>query len=114
MSHTIPSLEELKQRAYCKFHNTFSPSTNDCNILRRQIQSSINEGRLVLPTMQVVHTLELKNPKVLVRPSQTVSTKGKNVIVGDERPEKKLAQKEIPQAACQTRDSGTAHRHRMC
>ena len=23
-SHTIPSMDELKRRAYCKFHNTFS------------------------------------------------------------------------------------------
>ena len=45
-----------------------------------------------------VHMLELKNPKVLVRPSQAESTKGKNVVIGDERPEKKLAQK-IPQGA---------------
>ena len=34
--------------------------------------------------------LELNNPKVLVRPSQAESTKGKNVVIGDERPEKKL------------------------
>ena len=34
-SHTMPSLDELKQLAYCKFHNTFSHATNDCNILRR-------------------------------------------------------------------------------
>ncbi|XP_039840972.1 uncharacterized protein LOC120700818 [Panicum virgatum] len=45
-----------------------------------------------------VHVLELKNPKVLVRPSQAESTKGKNVVIGDERPEKKLTQ-EIPQGA---------------
>ena len=83
MTHTIPPLEELKRRAYCKFHNTFSHATNDCNVLRRQIQSAINEGRLVLLTMQVdqnhfpVHTLELMNPKVLVRPSQAESTNGK-------------------------------------
>ena len=41
-SHTIPSMDELKRRAYCKLHNTFSHATNDCNILRRQIQSAIN------------------------------------------------------------------------
>ena len=34
--------------------------------------------------------LELNNPKVLVRPSQAESTKEKNVVIGDERPEKKL------------------------
>ena len=43
-SHTIPSIEELKRRAYCKFHNTFSHATNDCNALRRKIQSAIDEG----------------------------------------------------------------------
>ena len=37
-----------------------------------------------------VHMLELSNPKVLVRPSQAESTKGKNVVIDDERPEKKL------------------------
>ena len=76
MSHTLPPLEELKRRAYCKLHNTFSHVTNDCNILRRQIQSVINEGRLVIHNMQVdqnsfpVHMLELNNPKVLVRLSR--------------------------------------------
>ena len=42
-SHTIPSTEELKRRAYCKLHNTFSHATNDCNVLCRQIKSTINE-----------------------------------------------------------------------
>ena len=57
MSHVIPPLEELKRRAYCKFHNTFSHATKDCNVLRIQIQSAVNEGRSVLPTMQVDKTL---------------------------------------------------------
>ena len=39
-----------------------------------------------------VHKLELNNPKVLVRPSQAESMKGKNVVIGEERPEKKLTQ----------------------
>ena len=83
MSHTIPPLEELKWRVYCKFYNTFSHATNDCNILRRQIQSTINEGRLIVPAMQVdkyhfpVHVLELRNPKVLIRPNQAKTTKRK-------------------------------------
>ena len=103
MSHTLPSLEELKRRAYCRFHNIFSHATNDCNVLRRQIQSAI-DGRLVLSNMQIdqtpfpVHILELSNPKVLVQPSQVESTKGKNVVIGDERPEKKLTLK-TPQGA---------------
>ena len=66
-------MDELKRRAYCKLHNTFSHATNDCNVLHRQIQSAINEGRLVVPAMQIdqnhfpVHTLELSNLKVLIR-----------------------------------------------
>jgi len=99
MSHTLPLLEELKRRAYCKLHSTFSHATNDCNMLRRQIQSAINIGRLVNPNMQVdqnpfpVHMLELNNPKVLVWPSQAKSTKGKNIVISDGRPEKKLTMK---------------------
>ena len=42
--------------------------------------------------------LELNNPKVVIRPSQDESTKGKNVVIGDERPEKKLTMK-TPQGA---------------
>ena len=43
LSHTIPPLEELKRRAYCKWHNS-SYATNDCNIFRQHIQSLVNEG----------------------------------------------------------------------
>ena len=67
-------------------------ATNDCNIFRRQIQSAVDERRLVLSEMQVdktpfpVHTLELNNPKVLLRPDQAEGAKGKNVVIGDPRP----------------------------
>jgi hypothetical protein len=32
ITHTIPPLDELKRRAYCKFHNSYSHATNDCNV----------------------------------------------------------------------------------
>ena len=75
-------MDELKRRAYCKLHNTFSHATNDCNVLRRQIQSAINEGQLVISGMQVdqnpflmhTHVLELKNSKILIRPNQAELT----------------------------------------
>ena len=95
MSHTIPPLEELKRRAYCKWHNSFSHATNDCNVFRRQIQSAVNEGRLVVPQMQIdnnhfpVHAVEIQNPKILIRPNQAESTKGKNVVIGEPRSEQK-------------------------
>ena len=44
ITHVIPPLEELKRRAYCKFHNSHSHATNDCNVFRRQVQSAMNEG----------------------------------------------------------------------
>jgi hypothetical protein len=46
IDHIVPSADELKRRAYCKWHNSFPHATNDCNVFRRQIQSAINEGRL--------------------------------------------------------------------
>ena len=36
-----------------------------------------------------VHTVELHNPKVLIRPNQAESTKGKNVVIGEPRSEQK-------------------------
>jgi len=92
LSHVIPPLEELKQHAYCKWHNTFSHATNDCNIFRRKIQSAVNEGRLVMHEVKddkasfPVHTIDLDNVKVLIRPEQAEGAKGKNVIIGEPRP----------------------------
>jgi hypothetical protein len=92
LSHAIPSPEELKRHAYCKWHNSTSHATNDCNVFCRQVQSAINEERLVLSEMQIgkahfsVHTLELNNPMVLIRPDQAEGAKGKNVFIGDPRP----------------------------
>ena len=36
-----------------------------------------------------MHTIELQNPKVLIRPNQAESTKGKNVVIGEPRFEQK-------------------------
>jgi hypothetical protein len=72
MSHTIPPLDELKWKAYCRCHNSFSHATNDYNIFRRQVQSAINEGRLSLKEIQVdnnpfsINTIDLQNSKVLI------------------------------------------------
>ena len=33
-----------------------------------------------------VHTIDLNNAKVLIRPEQAEGAKGKNMIIGDERP----------------------------
>ena len=38
IDYTVPPADELNRRAYCKWHNSFSHATNDCNVFRRQIQ----------------------------------------------------------------------------
>ena len=75
---------------------------------------TVNEGRLVISAMQVdqnpfpmhAHVLELKNPKVLIRPSQAESTKEKNVIIGEEGPERKVLQSMTPRASTKTSTLG--------
>jgi hypothetical protein len=62
-------------------------------VFHRQIQSTNNEGRLMLHEMQVdnqpfpINTMELQQPKVLVRPHRAVATKSKNVMVREAKPD---------------------------
>ena len=44
ITYTLPSTYELRRRAYCKYHNSYSHATNDCNVFCRQVQSALNEG----------------------------------------------------------------------
>jgi hypothetical protein len=68
-------------------------------VFRRQIQSAINEGRFMLHEMQVdkqpfpVNTIELQQPKILVRTHQAEATKGKNMMVREAKPD--LSGKEL-------------------
>ena len=54
-NHKLPMTQELQGRLYCKWHHSFTHATNDCKELRRQIQSAIELGRLILAqhTMKV-------------------------------------------------------------
>ncbi|KAK1610385.1 hypothetical protein QYE76_034058 [Lolium multiflorum] len=44
--HKIPTAQEMNKRPYCKWHHTFTHATNDCKVLRAQIQMAIEAGRL--------------------------------------------------------------------
>jgi hypothetical protein len=81
-NQVIPSSEQLKKYAYCKWHNSYSHATNNCNVFHRQVQSAINKGQL-----KFVESPQMKfdGKKVLVQPSQAESTKGKEVVIGEER-----------------------------
>ena len=48
--YVMPSLLDLEERIYCKWHNSFEHCTSDCNIFRQKIQSAIIEGRLCFAT----------------------------------------------------------------
>jgi hypothetical protein len=91
INHTVPSADELKRRAYCKWHNSFSHATNDCNVFRRQIRSAINEGRLKFQEMQVdtepfpMNMIDFEGKKVLVRPNTADKGKGKEIVIGNAR-----------------------------
>jgi hypothetical protein len=42
--NVILSSEQLKKHAYCKWHNSYSHATNNCNVFYRHVQLAINEG----------------------------------------------------------------------
>jgi hypothetical protein len=46
--HKFPTPQELEGRPYYKWHHSFTHTTNDCKELRKQIQSAIEQGRLIL------------------------------------------------------------------
>jgi hypothetical protein len=120
--HVIPSSKQLKKHAYCKWHNSYSHATNDCNVFRQQVQSTINEGRLKFterPQMKLdkdpfsanMNMVELDGKKVLIRPSQAESTKGKEVIIGEERPPRMIKPKSSKDGQWQKNEEGKPQRH---
>jgi hypothetical protein len=46
-----------------------------------------------------MNSLELLNPKVLIRSDQANKAKGKNIIIGEQRPDEKLSLEETPKIA---------------
>jgi hypothetical protein len=46
--HKFPTAHELQGRPYCKWHHLYTHTTNDYKELHRQIQSAIEQGRLIL------------------------------------------------------------------
>jgi hypothetical protein len=91
VNHTVPSTNELKRRAYCKWHNSFSHATNDCNVFHRQIQLAINEGRLKFQEMQVdtepflMNMIDFEGKRILVRPNTADKGKDKEIIIDNTR-----------------------------
>ena len=49
-NHVMLPPDQLKNKKFCKFHNTTSLSTNECRIFRQHIQRAIQQGRLKFDT----------------------------------------------------------------
>jgi hypothetical protein len=88
IDYTVPPADELMRHAYCKWHNSFSHATNDCNVFRRQIQSAINEGRLKFQENTEpfpMNAIDFNGKKILIRPSTADKGKDKEVIIDNAR-----------------------------
>jgi hypothetical protein len=90
INHTIPPIDELKRRTYCKWNN-FSHILNDCNVFRRQVRSAINEGRMSFQEMHIdmqlffVNIVDLKAKKVLVWTHMDDKDEGTSIVINDPR-----------------------------
>jgi hypothetical protein len=91
--HIIPNADILVKKTYCKWHDSYTHTTNKCNYFWQQVQSAINNGRLTLGDggkMKLdtdpfpVGMVKLMNKKVLLCTDQAETTKGKNVVVSNE------------------------------
>jgi hypothetical protein len=97
INHTIPSANELKRHTYCKWHNSFSHATNDCNVFWRQIQVAINEGQLNFLEMQVhtkpfpINMINFYGKKSRFNPTQPIRARARRSLSAmHERPMKML------------------------
>jgi hypothetical protein len=58
------------------------------------------------PVNAFMNTLELLNPKVLIRPDQADKAKGKNTIIGEQRLDEKLSLEKTPKIAAKASTLG--------
>jgi hypothetical protein len=42
--HVVPSAKQLAKRKYCKWHDSYSHRTNECNYFHQQVQSALNDA----------------------------------------------------------------------
>ena len=77
-NHKLPTTQELQGRLYCKWHHSFTHTTNDCKELRWQIQSAIEQGQLILAQ----HTMKVDSqsfPQANVVELSDFGPKGQNL-----------------------------------
>ena len=55
--HVIPPPEDRAGKEYCKWHNLWRHTTNNCVIFRNVIQKAIDDGKLLFPGKGKVMTI---------------------------------------------------------
>jgi hypothetical protein len=56
--NVLPSIQNLEELTYCKWHNSFDHNTCDCNMFRHVIQLAIDKGRLKFSKAQQMDQLD--------------------------------------------------------
>ena len=56
--NALPSIQNLEELTYCKWHNSSDNNTSDCNVFCRVIQSAIDKGRLRFSKAQHIDQLD--------------------------------------------------------
>ena len=78
--HQIPSKDELRGKAYCKYHNSWNHTTNACWGFRNVIQDRINKWILKFPNKKEAMTI-YEDPFPLVASVNTTSFDLRALIV---------------------------------
>ena len=81
----IPSAEELKKIKYCKWRNATSRSTNECKVLRQQLQSAIESGRIKFDNSKTKKPMKIDQHRF---PANMLDSKGNTKILTSEAAEK--------------------------
>ena len=81
----IPSVEELKKIKYCKWHNATSHRTTECKVLRQQLQSAIESGRIKFDNSKAQKPMKIDQHPY---PANMLDAKGKTKVLTFETSEK--------------------------
>jgi hypothetical protein len=91
--HVVPNGDILAKMAYCKWHASYTHTTNECNYFRWRVQSVINNGRLRLGdggkmkldmNLFPVGTVALEQKKILLCTDHAETTKGRNMVISND------------------------------
>ena len=63
--HKLPNPEQIKDKKYCKWHNAWSHTTNNCLVFRHVLQDAIESGRITFEAKKKMAVDENPFPRPL-------------------------------------------------